>query len=66
MDSKILYLIKSLGDDYRNGSALVDLMDYYNVTNLACITQEQAEQFYEMYKKTHKENLHERRDIFDI
>ena len=25
-------------------------MDYYKVNNLACITQEQAEQFYEMYK----------------
>lgn len=48
MNSEITYKIKSLGDEY--GSALVDLMDYYKVNNLACITQEQAEQFYEYYK----------------
>ena len=51
MNSEITHKIESLGDEY--GSALIDLMDYYKVSNLACITQEQAEQFYEMYKITH-------------
>lgn len=50
MDATITEKIKSLGDDYDTGSALVDLMDYYKVNNLACITQKQAEQFYEYYK----------------
>lgn len=52
MNSEITYKIKSLGDEY--GSALIDLMDYYKVSNLACITQKQAEQFYEYYKNTRK------------
>lgn len=64
MDSKIVEKIKSLGDDYRNGSALVDLMEYYKVSNLACITQEQAEQFYEIYSKTHKSNVKKEGDFF--
>ena len=56
MDSEITKRIKSLGDDYDNGSALLDLMDYYNAYDLASITQEQAEQFYAMYKITHNRN----------
>lgn len=57
MDATITKEIKSLGDDYDNGSALVDLMDYYKVNNLACITQEQAEKFYKLYSSTHKSDF---------
>lgn len=49
-----LLLIKNLGVDYRNGSALIELMDYYNVSRLSDITQEQAEIFYMLYENIHK------------
>lgn len=48
MNDKITHLVKSLGD-WRMGTALLQLMDYYNVNNLASISQEQAEIFYMLY-----------------
>ena len=50
MDSKITKQIKELSIDYEYGSALLKLMDFYNVTRLSDISQEQAKAFYELYK----------------
>lgn len=47
MNSEILRKIKELGN-VRTGSALIELMDYYNVNNLSVINQEQAEYFYKL------------------
>lgn len=47
-DTKLQYMIKAL-DEYRNGTALVNLMDYCGVTNLYEVTQESAEIFYMLY-----------------
>lgn len=41
--------IKQLGTDIRNGSALVELMDYCNVSNLRDVPQYKAEIFYILY-----------------
>ena len=47
-DTKLQYMIKAL-DEYRNGTALVNLMDYCGVTNLYEVMQESAEIFYMLY-----------------
>ena len=39
---------KKLGEDYYTGSELLKMMDYYNVTNLRDISEEQAQAYYEM------------------
>ena len=49
-DGEIIHRIKLLSRDYKYGSALIALMDFYKVSRLADITQEQAEQFYEKFK----------------
>jgi hypothetical protein len=49
-DGEIIHKIKLLSSDYKYGSALIALMDFYDVSRLADITQEQAEQFYEKFK----------------
>ena len=51
----LLLLIKNLSADFRYGSALIELMDYYNVTRLSDISEEQAEIFYMLYENIHKE-----------
>lgn len=43
--------IKKMGEDYRNGSELVKMMDYYGVSNLSAISDEQAKAYLEMIKK---------------
>lgn len=48
MSDRITRLIKSLGE-WRMGTALLQLMQYYNKTNLFSITQEEAEIFYMLY-----------------
>lgn len=50
-DGEIIHKIKLLSRDYKYGSALIALMDFYGVNRLADITQEQAEQFYEKFKE---------------
>ena len=50
-DGEIIHKIKLLSKDYKYGSALIALMDFYDVNRLADITQEQAEQFYEKFKE---------------
>ena len=40
MTSHTIRAIKQYSINYRIGDSLVALMDYYNVTNLACITEE--------------------------
>ena len=47
-DVELQYKIKAL-DEYRNGTALVNLMDYCGVTNLYKVSQESAEIFYMLY-----------------
>ena len=47
-DVKLQYMIKAL-DEYRNGTALINLMDYCGVTNLYNVPQESAEIFYMLY-----------------
>ncbi len=48
ISSKLTQEIKKLGEDYYNGSELLKMMDYYNVTNLRDISEEQAQAYYEM------------------
>lgn len=48
MSSAITKKIKLLSKDYRNGSELLNLMDYYNVSGLRCISEEQAQAYYDM------------------
>lgn len=55
MNSEITMKIKALGDRV-SGSALLELMDFYRVTNLSSITQEQAEYFYKLKKNGGKSN----------
>lgn len=43
--------IKKMGEDYRNGSELLKMMDYYGVSNLSSISDEQAKAYLEMIKK---------------
>lgn len=45
MTTKTTLKIKALGNA-QTGSALLDLMEYYNVTRLLDITEEQAEEYY--------------------
>ena len=45
MTSKTTSKIKALGDE-RSGSALLELMDYYNVSRLLDISEEQGQAFY--------------------
>jgi hypothetical protein len=49
IDDKLIYKIKLLGNDYRNGSALLELLDWCNKSNLYSVTQEEAEIFYILY-----------------
>lgn len=49
--AKLIKEIKSMGEDYRNGSELLKMMDYYGVSNLGSISDEQAEAYLEMIKK---------------
>lgn len=42
--------IKEYSKDYRNGDALVALMDYYDVPNLMQISEENARKFLEKLK----------------
>lgn len=44
---ELLEEIKSLGADYRNGSELINMMDFYNVNSLSEITDEMAEKYLE-------------------
>lgn len=48
ISSKLTQEIKKLGEDYYTGSELLKMMDYYNVTNLRDISEEQARAYYEM------------------
>lgn len=52
----LLLLIKNLSADFRYGSALIELMDYYNVTRLSDISEEQAEIFYMLYENIHQKS----------
>mgnify|MGYP007122037433 CR=1 FL=1 len=49
--AKLIKEIKSMGEDYRNGSELLKMMDYYGVSNLRSISDEQVEAYLEMIKK---------------
>ena len=49
-------MIKAL-DEYRNGTALVNLMDYCEVTNLYEVRQESAEIFYMLYDNIVKNSI---------
>lgn len=49
--AKLIKEIKSMGEDYRNGSELLKMMDYYSVSNLNSISDEQAKAYLEMIKK---------------
>lgn len=51
INSDLIHLIKLQGDDIKNGSALIELMDWCGVTRLVDVTQEQAEIFYMLYRK---------------
>lgn len=46
--------IKRMGEDYRNGSELLKMMDYYGVSNLSSISDEQAKAYLDMIKKERK------------
>ena len=46
--------IKEMGEDYRNGSELLKMMEYYGVTNLSSISDAQAKAYLEMIKKERK------------
>lgn len=48
ISSKLTQEIKRLSEDYYTGSELLKMMDYYNVTNLRDISEEQAQAYYEM------------------
>lgn len=48
VSAKLTQEIKKLGEDYYTGSELLKMMDYYNVTNLRDISEEQAQAYYEM------------------
>ena len=48
VSAKLTKDIKNLSDDYNTGSELLNMMEYYGVTNLRDITEEQAEAYYEM------------------
>ena len=48
IDSNLHRLIKNL-DEYRYGTALLNLMDYCGVTNLYSVSQDKAEIFYILY-----------------
>ena len=56
VNSETIALIKSLNGDVRNGSALIELMDYYNKSRLCDITQEEAEIFYILYENIHQKS----------
>lgn len=48
ISAKLTKAIKELSDDYNTGSELLNMMEYYEVTNLRDITEEQAKAYYEM------------------
>lgn len=48
VSAKLIQDIKKLSDDYDTGSELLRMMDYYGVTNLRDISEEQAQAYYEM------------------
>ena len=47
MTSETTQKIKSLGEE-RTGTALLELMDFYGVTRLLDISEEQGQEFYKM------------------
>ena len=49
IDNKLIHKIKLLGNDYRNGSALLELLDWCDKSNLYDVSQEEAEIFYILY-----------------
>ena len=50
MTSKTISKIKKLGDE-RSGSALLELMDFYNVNCLRELSEEQGQAFYKYKTK---------------
>ena len=50
MTSETTSKIKALGDE-RSGSALLELMDFYNVSRLLDISEEQGQAFYKYKTK---------------
>ena len=48
IDTKLHKLIKSL-DEWETGTALLNLMDWCNVTNMLSVSPEEAEIFYILY-----------------
>lgn len=50
MTSKTISKIKELGDE-RSGSALLELMDFYNVNCLRELSEEQGQAFYKYKTK---------------
>lgn len=59
ISAKLTKAIKELSDDYNTGSELLNMMEYYGVTNLRDITEEQAKAYYEMISKRIKEDKHD-------
>jgi hypothetical protein len=48
VSARLIQEIKKFSDDYNTGSELLKMMDYYDVTNLRDISEEQAQAYYEM------------------
>lgn len=48
VSARLIQEIKKFSDDYNAGSELLKMMDYYDVTNLRDISEEQAQAYYEM------------------
>ena len=44
--AELIRAVKELGEDYRNGSELLAMMDYYHVTNLISLSDEQVIEYY--------------------
>ena len=40
--AELIRAVKELGEDYRNGSELLAMMEYYHVTNLISLSDEQV------------------------
>lgn len=51
VSARLIQEIKKFSDDYNTGSELLKMMDYYGVSNLRSISDEQVEAYLEMIKK---------------